>query len=92
MVALLWLLSYREPVSADPRILYVAPDGDDAGDCASIAGRCRTLQRAVDVAQACDEIHVAAGVYSGVSARAGLTQTVYISKTVTIRGGYTTTD
>ena len=35
-------------------------------------------------------IHVAAGTYAGVSARAGVTQTVYISKTVAIRGGYTT--
>jgi len=44
----------------------------------------------VDAASADDEIRVAAGTYAGVSARAGVTQTVYISKTVTIRGGYTT--
>jgi parallel beta-helix repeat protein len=37
-------------------------------------------------------IKVAAGTYTGVSARAGVTQTVYISKTVTIQGGYTTTN
>jgi parallel beta-helix repeat protein len=35
---------------------------------------------------------VAAGLYTGVQARAGVTQVVYISKTVTVRGGYTTTD
>jgi len=47
----------------------------------------------VDVADAEDDvIKVAAGTYTGVSARQGVTQAVYISKTVTIRGGYTTTN
>jgi parallel beta-helix repeat protein len=44
----------------------------------------------VDAAIAGDEIRVVAGHYTGVSARAGVIQVVYISKTVTIRGGYTT--
>jgi uncharacterized repeat protein (TIGR01451 family) len=51
-----------------------------------------TVQGAVDGASAGDEIRVATGVYTGVSARAGVTQVVYISKSVTVRGGYTTTD
>jgi len=89
-LALLWLVGYAQPAHADPGILYVAPDGDDANHCASVTSRCRTIQRAVDVAQPGDEIRVAASTYVGVSARAGVTQTVYISKTVTIRGGYTT--
>ncbi len=49
-----------------------------------------TVQAAVDAATGGDVIKVAAGTYTGVSARGGVTQTVYLSKTVTIRGGYTT--
>jgi hypothetical protein len=89
-LTLLWLVGYIQPAHADPGTLYVAPDGDDADNCASVTSRCRTIQRAVDVAQPGDEIRVAAGVYAGVSARAWISQTVYISKTVAIRGGYTT--
>ena len=63
-----------------------------------------TIQAAVDGAQAGDTIKVAAGIYSGVSGRpippgymyppasGVITQVVYISKTVTIQGGYTTTN
>jgi hypothetical protein len=51
-----------------------------------------SLQAAVDAAADGDVIKVASGVYAGVSARAGVTQSVYLSKTVTIRGGYTVTD
>ncbi|MBN1667572.1 MAG: hypothetical protein JW862_10805 [Anaerolineales bacterium] len=91
-LALLWLVGYTQPASADSGILYVALDGDDAQDCASIADRCQTIQRAVDVAQSGDEIRVGAGVYTGVITRAGITQMVYISTTVTIQGGYTTTN
>jgi hypothetical protein len=89
-LALLWLAGYTPPTYAAPGILYVAPDGDDANNCANVTSRCRTIQRAVEVAQPGDEIRVAAGTYVGVSARAGLTQMVYVRKTVTIRGGYTT--
>jgi PKD repeat protein len=44
----------------------------------------------VDAANSGDVIKVASGTYTGVHARAGVTQVVYVSKTVTIRGGYTT--
>lgn len=47
-------------------------------------------QDAVDAATDGDVIKVATGVYTGVSARAGVTQMVYISKSITLRGGYTT--
>jgi len=86
-LGLLWLLGSQNSVAlADPGILYVAPGGDCGGATPCYA----TVQAAVDAANPGDEIRVAAGIYSGVSARAGVTQTVYISKTVTIRGGYTT--
>ena len=89
-LGLLRLVGQAQFIHAAPEILYVAPDGNDNHNCASAANRCQTVQRAVDMAQPDDEIRVAAGVYTGVSARAGITQMVYISKTVTLRGGYTT--
>ena len=73
---------------ADPGVLYVAP----GGDCGGVTPCYATVQAAVDAASPGDEIRVATGTYTGVSARAGVTQTVYISKTVTIRGGYTIAD
>jgi PKD repeat protein len=58
------------------------------------------VQYVVDVALTDDEIRVATGVYTDVHMRPRnditttgvVTQVVYISKTVTIRGGYTTTN
>jgi hypothetical protein len=89
-------------VGADPVTRYVAPDGDDGKLCDTIADRCRTVQRAVDVADHFDEIRVAGGTYTGVHSRPVtgylnppvgdvITQAVYISKTVTIQGGYDAT-
>lgn len=51
-----------------------------------------SVQAAVDAASPGDVIKVARGVYLGVNSYGGLSQAVYVSKTVTIRGGYTTTD
>jgi hypothetical protein len=85
------------PSGAEKNTRYVAPDGDDATDCASVAGRCRTIQRAVDVAHTGDVVLVATGTYSGTQNVPSLntetftaTQVVVITKTVTLRGGYTT--
>ena len=49
-----------------------------------------SIQAAVDDAGDSDVIKVAAGTYTDVHQRTGITQVVYISKTVTIQGGYTT--
>jgi len=101
VMGLLWLLGGPSMAHADPGILYVAPDGDDAKTCDSETNRCETIQRAVDVASPGDVIKVAAGVYTDVRGRPAptgygwptvITQVVYISKTVTVRGGYTTTN
>jgi hypothetical protein len=74
---------------------YVTTGGNDGGgtsSCTSSSLPCRTVQQAVNVATDGDEIRVATGVYTGVQARDGVTQVVYINKTVTLRGGYTTTN
>ncbi|MBN1954560.1 MAG: right-handed parallel beta-helix repeat-containing protein [Anaerolineae bacterium] len=80
---------------------YVAITGTDADTCATPAGACRTIQYAVDVANPGDLILVASGVYSDVSTRPAppgyvgsplLSQVVYITKSLAIHGGYTTTD
>jgi len=77
-----------------PTVRYVAPaptGNDNGNDCTNNSTPCATVQHAVDVADFGDEIRVATGTYTDVQARAGITQVVYISKTVTVRGGYTTT-
>ncbi len=63
-------------------ILTVCPDGPPTCDYAII-------QDAVDAAGDGDVIKVATGVYTSVNNCGGLAQVVYISKTMTIRGGYT---
>jgi uncharacterized repeat protein (TIGR01451 family) len=77
-----------------PTIRYVdGSTGDDSGnDCTTSSSPCATIQHAVDEADPGDEIRVAEGRYTDVQARVGITQAVYVSKTLTIRGGYTTTN
>jgi parallel beta-helix repeat protein len=112
VVALLWLpaLSKVEGLGgsrvalaqAGTGIIRVATTGSDTPSCGSQATPCRTVQYAVDQAQAGEEVRVAAGLYTDLQGRAApgdylsppasgvITQVVYISKTVTIWGGYTT--
>jgi hypothetical protein len=74
------------------------PDGepvyyvDAGGGCGGETPCYTSIQDAVDHVDAADDlIKVAAGTYTGVSARGSLTQVVYISRSLTIRGGYATT-
>ncbi|NJM40960.1 MAG: hypothetical protein HC853_09400, partial [Anaerolineae bacterium] len=73
-------------------IVRVATTGADVAGCGSAAAPCATVQFAVDEAAAGDEVRIAAGGYAGVSVRAGVTQTVYVDKNLTLRGGYTLTN
>ena len=74
-------------------VRYVATTGTDFGNtCVDPANPCRTIQHAVDVANPGDEIRVATGVYTHTLQRNGITQSVYISKSLFLRGGYTTTN
>jgi hypothetical protein len=50
------------------------------------------IQDAVDAAGEGETILVATGIYSTINNYAGQNQIVYISKTITIQGGYTTTN
>ncbi len=84
LLAALWLgLVAMAPAHADPGIRYVAPDGDDSKQCDSIADRCRTVQRAIDIADPLDEIRVAAGTYTDAAGTVA-----EITKTVTLLGGW----
>jgi parallel beta-helix repeat protein len=85
------------PVEAAPRVedaeafsahaaeLHVCPSGPPTCDYASV-------QAAVDAAGEGDVIKVAAGTYTDIHVREGITQVVYISETVAVQGGYTTTN
>ncbi len=96
-VVLLGVLMYfaQAPrvVHAAGTVRYVAPTGSDTGnDCSNPASPCATIQHAVDQANPGDEIRVAAGIYSDLHVRSGITQVVFISKTVWLRGGFTVTN
>lgn len=75
-------------------IRYVAPGGaDGSNNCTLSTAPCATVQHAVATAGADDEVHVAAGVYSGTMVDLGIwdgiSATVIISKQLTaLRGGY----
>jgi hypothetical protein len=71
-------------VRADPGERYVALDGSDSRQCDSVANRCRTVQRAVDVAGLSDEIWVAQGTYVG----SGAAVVTIDNKNLTIYGGW----
>ena len=98
VLALAGALALLGAWGSGPSPVYAqGPDGHDtyyvAPDCTGVPAPCyTTVQAAVDaVDDPDDEIHVATGTYTGVNAYGGLSQMVYISKSLTLRGGYSTT-
>lgn len=83
VVLLALLTAVDNPIRARDSTLYVAPGGDCGGASPCYA----TIQSAVDVASSGDTVKVAQGVYTAIGF-----QVVYISKAITLTGGYTTTD
>ncbi len=99
--ALFLLLLSIQPVavSAAPRAAptgltrYVAPTGSDASPACALGAPCQTVQRALAVAQPGDEIHVAAGTYTGSMFAGDIDQGVSATAIITqdiaaLRGGY----
>jgi hypothetical protein len=93
-LALVWLLS--SPHNSELPVAYAAELHVCLSGCPYAS-----IQAAVDAASAVgDVIKVAAGTYTGVNVRPRqditttgmVTQVVYVSKTIAIQGGYTTTN
>lgn len=74
----------------DAGVIRVATTGEDIPLCGTEEDPCRTVQYAVDQALPGDEIRVAAGTYTDMDNLGDLRQIVYLEKSLTIRGGYTT--
>jgi choice-of-anchor B domain-containing protein len=69
-------------------VLYVAPDGADAGNCRAVQSPCKSLLYAVARAGKGDQVRVAAGTYEIDRAEGA----VLVGDIVNVRGGYSTRD
>jgi hypothetical protein len=103
ILALLWILGSQSPSAvAAPSAGHVKAPNAPAAELHVCPSGCTysSVQAAVDAASDGDVIKVATGTYTGVNVRTRnditttgvVTQVVYVSKTVTIQGGYTTTN
>ena len=97
LIALLLLLSViqQSGVSAAPatpqaKTRYVAPGGQDSGDCASTSTPCKTIQYAVDQAQDGDEIAIATteNLARAIYTDTGDSVISLNEKDITLQGGY----
>ncbi len=93
-LGLVWLLNSPARGLAAPPEVVAESRAPDAVHTVCSAGppSCdyAVIQEAVDAAGEGDEIRVAGGIYTGVNDHGGLLQHVYISKSLTLHGGYTT--
>ena len=90
------LLGGPLPARASPAAAarYVTTTGRDfvsllPNVCTNPKDPCGTVQHAVSRANPGDEVHVAEGLYTDLYSRSGVTQVVYIDRSVVVRGGYT---
>ena len=87
-IAAMFVLLGRHSAQASPGVHYVAP----LGNCGGMSPCYGTIQAAVDAAEPGDRVLVARGSYAGVNTHGGLAQVVYVTKSIGIHGGYSTTD
>lgn len=87
LVVLLWLLGSTSPAAraAAGDIYCVTASGGSYAGCDQTF---TTVQDAVDAAAGGEIIQIATGTYTDLHQRQGITQVVYLTKSVTIRGGY----
>ncbi|MEM7342685.1 MAG: choice-of-anchor Q domain-containing protein [Chloroflexota bacterium] len=83
------LLFTAQPALAQTNACFASLNNSNTTDFQSSDGS--ALQAAVDAASPGDLVKVA-GTCTGAQLRMGLTQTVFITKSLTLRGGYTTTN
>jgi len=83
MSADFWQLENVPVAWAVSQIRYVAP----GGDCGAVSPCYATIQAAVDAASAGDAIKIAEGIYTSEAL-----QVIYVNKSITLSGGYTTAD
>ncbi|WP_420632320.1 hypothetical protein [Candidatus Leptofilum sp.] len=86
---------FEQSEAGSGSILYVAPapvGQDTANTCTDPDNPCATLQHAIDNAVPGDEIRLAEGVFSDLETINGLDQIATIDISLTIRGGYSSTN
>jgi len=83
LIAFLFLLGSYTAQAQGPTTRYVA----SGGDCGGVIPCYVTIQTAIDTAVTGDTIKVAQGVYTSTAF-----QVIYISKAITVTGGYVPTD
>ncbi len=93
----LWvLLSAALPLRPAPAAAGVRPIEPRAASCQARLNddptEYATIQEAVDASTSPDDLVKVAGYCAGAWPRGGITQTVYLSKTLTLQGGYTLTN